>query len=266
MNLRILHQDDDLIVVDKPAGIHVHPPEDTRHRIPRGRNALWLLRRQTGKYLFPVHRLDRATSGVLLFAFSSGIASSLARDLRGHRMRKTYFAVTRGWLPDEGCIDHPLASETDAGTRKPATTLYRSLARWERPVPVGRYATSRYTLAEVHPVTGRMHQIRRHFAHLSHPLLGDTIYGDGRHNRAFREHLGTPQLMLKAYSLEFTHPGTGERLRLVSRWESTWHRLFDSIGLCPWVAAASALQPEWGRENSHGHVEFQQQEDFQSDP
>jgi tRNA pseudouridine65 synthase len=237
VQLRVLHQDDDLIVVDKPAGFHVHPPEDQRHRISKQQNTVYLLRKQTGRYVYPVHRLDRATSGVLLFAFSSEIAGELSAHLREKRIKKIYFAVVRGWVPDEGKIEHPLRADKNDGLfseiRKEALTLFQSVARWETPFPVGRYSSSRYSLVKVEPVTGRMHQIRRHFAHISHPLIGDSVYGDGKHNRAFRDHLAIEQLMLKAYSLQFKHPRTSDLLCLRSRWEDSWHKLFDSAGQCP---------------------------------
>jgi tRNA pseudouridine65 synthase len=225
VSLRILFQNETLVAVDKPAGFHVHPPEDTRHTIPDHLNCLRIVRDQLGgRYLYPVHRLDRATSGVLLFALSSEAARELSEKFQRQDMKKTYFCVVRGELQASGRVEHPLDG-------KSCTTEYSPLAQKEFAVPVGRYPTARYTLTEVRLLTGRMHQIRRHFAHFSHPLIGDTIYGDGKHNRFFREHLGISQLLLKAYSLEFEHHG--RKLRLVSRWSRPWHEIFDQFGACP---------------------------------
>lgn len=233
MIFRILHQDEALVAIDKPAGFHVHPPENGDHRIPRSTNCLALLRDQLGKHLYPVHRLDRATSGVLVFALEPEAAASLARAFREQEVTKTYFAITRGWTADEGLVDHPLKSEHAGMPPKDSRTSYLTVGKVELPWPVGDFRTARYSLVRVQPHTGRMHQIRRHFAHLSHPLIGDTVYGDGKHNRIFREKLGEKGLFLKAHTLEFRHPRTGARLRVQSRWNHLWHRAFDLFGICP---------------------------------
>jgi tRNA pseudouridine65 synthase len=228
MNLRILYQDENLVAIDKPAGFHVHPPEDARHRISRGSNCLHLLRKQLEQFLYPVHRLDRATSGVLLFAFQSEVARELNVALAAGQCRKTYFAVVRGWTKEDDTIEHPLEDRV-------TITSYERVATLELPESVGRYPTARYSLVKVSPRTGRTHQIRRHFAHLSHPLIGDTVYGDGRHNQFFREKLDFRGLFLKAYSLEFTHPVTSRPMKINARWNDLWHRAFDVIGTCPYV-------------------------------
>jgi tRNA pseudouridine65 synthase len=182
------------------------------------------VKEQTGKWVYPVHRLDRATSGVLLFALSSEVASLMSLKFQAQEMRKTYYCVVRGWVTEPGWVDHPLDG-------RESVTEFAPLARLELPHAVGRYPSARYSLVEVNLLTGRTHQIRRHFAHLSHPLIGDTVYGDGKHNQFFRDVLGVKALLLKAYSLEFQH---GDRsLRVVSRWSQPWHTLFDLFGACP---------------------------------
>lgn len=238
MNLRILYQDEFLVAVEKPAGFHVHPPEDPSHRISRNQNCLFLLGKQLGRYLYPVHRLDRATSGVLLFAFSSEIARDLNLALASGECRKTYFAVVRGWTEEQGVIEHALEAEQEGLEKKDALTAYERVAKVELPESVGRYATARYSLVKVTPKTGRMHQIRRHFDHVRHPLIGDTVYGDGKHNKFFRERFDCPALFLKAYSIDFTHPGTGAPLRITARWNDLWHRAFDLFGVCPHEACS----------------------------
>ena len=250
MQLRILYQDSSIVVVDKPAGLHVHSPEQLPDGVREPRTVLKYLRTQLGRPVYPVHRLDRATSGVLLFALDSATAGALGEAFRGHRVNKHYVCVMRGWLGShratEGLgralvVDRPLQHErahereSESDERflpQPATTEFTPIYRWEWPVAVGRYATARYTLAAARPLSGRYHQIRRHAAGLGYPIIGDTTRGDGAHNRYFRERVGAPGLLLKALRLEFTHPTTGERMSVRARWNPHWHRLFDACGAC----------------------------------
>lgn len=220
------------MAVDKPAGFHVHPPEDQAHRIPLRESCLHLLRDQLGRYVYPIHRLDRATSGVLVFALDPESARELSRQFQEREARKVYVAVARGWLPPQGVIDHALQSDSSL-ERREAVTRFETIAQRELPEPVGRYPTARYSLVAASPLTGRMHQLRRHFVHVSHPLIGDTVYGDGKHNAFFKERLGIPGLLLKAQLLELRHPRTGSTLLLRSEWHGKWHRVFELFGLCP---------------------------------
>lgn len=187
--------------------------------------------------IHPVHRLDRATSGVLLFALDPEAASKMGALFRDQRVSKIYFAVTRGWTPETGEIDFPLKSEHDKTVLKEARTLYSRLATVEFPVAIGRYPSARYSLVQAEPKTGRLHQIRRHLARISHPIVGDTVHGDGVHNRFWREKLGRQALLLHAGALEFEHPFTRERLRIRSKWSGVWHRVFDAFGVCPYVSS-----------------------------
>jgi tRNA pseudouridine65 synthase len=223
---RILYQDENLVAIDKPSGFYVHPPEDTAHRAPASVNCLHLLRKQIDRYLYPVHRLDRATSGVLIYALNVESARYFAGEFQNQKMKKTYFCVSRGWTEEGGIIDHPQ-------DEKPSVTSYERIGKIELPRFIERYPTSRYSLNRVVPHNGRMHQIRRHFTHISHPLIGDTLYGDGKHNRFFRDELDISGLLLRAYSLEFLHPETGKKLRLVSHWKGRWQKIFDLFGVCP---------------------------------
>ena len=228
------------MAVDKPAGIHVHPPEDQKHRIAPSTNGLKILAEQLGLHLYPVHRLDRATSGVLLYALTAAAAGELARQFREREVLKHYVCVARGWTDEAGVIDHALAPEAPEGeaTRErkeslPSVTRYRTVARCEVPYPDREHPRSRYSLLIAEPETGRRHQLRRHFSHLAHPLIGDPIYGHGPHNRLFRDGLKLPGLLLKAQSIALTHPSSGERLEIHSRWTGVWHRVFDLFGACP---------------------------------
>lgn len=237
IQFRILHQDPELVAIDKPAGFYVHPPEmqgQQSQPIPKSQNCLSLLRDQLdGRFLYPVHRLDRATSGVLLFALSSETAAALQAQFREKTVKKNYVCVVRGWTEDVGEIHWPVRT-LRPGIRKQAHTSYTTLHRIELPHAVGkRYATTRYSLVQAQPRTGRMHQIRQHLAHLAHPIVGDTTYGDPDHNRFFRDTLGIPGLLLKATSLTLQHPGTRAPLHISSRWGHRWLKAFDTFGYCP---------------------------------
>ena len=157
-----------------------------------------------GRHVYPVHRLDRATSGALLLALDPGTARRLQEQWEGGRVEKRYLALVRGIPPESGVIDSPVPRAA-GGPRVPAVTEFRRLATFER-----------YALVEARPLTGRLHQIRRHLKHISHPLIGDVRYGKGEHNRLFRERFGLHRLALHALSLAFDHPETGERLRIVA--------------------------------------------------
>ncbi len=204
-NLSVLFQNDDFIAIHKPPGLHVHQPEMARRRVPREMTVLWTLRRQIEKYLYPVHRLDVATEGVLIMAFEGKIAGVLQKEFQGGSTRKTYHAICRGWTEDEGRIDIPLERDSN-GSLADAVTTYRTLARVELPQAVGkRYPTARYSLVEAKPETGRWHQLRRHLARSHHPIIGDREHGDSHHSRFFRETLGLPGLWLRAAELKFSY-------------------------------------------------------------
>jgi len=201
-SLRLLHADDAIVAIDKPAGLLVHRSPLDAHET---RSAAELLRSQLGVPVWLLHRLDKATSGVLAFALSAEVATALGKAFESGAVRKRYLALVRGWPDAEGEIDYPLARDPElpsAGQpRLPAVTRWRRLACFEWPFPDGRHATSRYALVEVEPLSGRRHQIRRHFKHLAHPLVGDTTHGKGAHNRAVATWLGTSRLWLRATRL-----------------------------------------------------------------
>ncbi|MGK5085414.1 pseudouridine synthase [Bdellovibrionota bacterium FG-1] len=233
MPLRILYQDPHLVAVDKPSGFHVHPPEDQAIRIRPSINCLHILGRQLDQYLYPVHRIDCATSGVLIFALDQETARQLSQGFQNRLIKKTYYCVVRGWMPDSLTIDRPLSSENDPDTYMPASTAFLQISQLELPLAIGQHPTVRYSLLQAQPASGRYHQIRRHLAGHSHPIIGDAIRGDGIHNRLFRDQLQIPSLLLKSQRLEFTHPRTGEPLRIESRWTKKWHKIFDLFGVCP---------------------------------
>lgn len=154
---------------------------------------------------------------------------------QSQQIQKKYVCVTRGWVDSQGQFNRALKSSTDPDVTYPSVTDFFRLAQIEIPVEFGRYSTARYSLVQADPKTGRMHQIRRHFAHSAHPLIGDTVYGSGEHNRFFREKLAVSGLLLKAYSIQFPHPITGQEIRIFSKWNKPWHSVFDLFGLCPYL-------------------------------
>lgn len=212
----ILYQDENLVAIDKPSGYHVHPHESEQYKISRDLICLYLLRNKMKKWVYPVHRLDVSTSGVLLFALNPEAASKICDLFARQQTKKTYKAVVRGHPLNEGIITHDLKSDS-SGDMLAAQTVYKCLAKIELPFSVEKkHASSRYSLIEVKPLTGRFHQIRRHFNRISHPLIGDSSHGDSRHNIIFREKLEIPGLCLRAESLEFTHPWTQEQLKITA--------------------------------------------------
>lgn len=218
--LAILYRDEYIVVIDKPSGLLVHRSEIDRHET---RFAIQILRDQIGQKVWPAHRLDRGTSGVLLFGLSPEIASQLGRQFETGMVEKRYWAVVRGHPTASGSIDHALSRQRDpyefrgeqsSSEAQPALTHFRKLAEIELPVAVDRYPSSRYALLELEPVTGRRHQIRRHLKHIAHPIIGDATHGKGRHNRYFAEQLGCHRLLLACISLTFDHPVDRRRLEI----------------------------------------------------
>jgi tRNA pseudouridine65 synthase len=224
----VLYQDAHFVAVHKPAGMPVHRTGLS----PAREVVLQRLRDQLGCHVYPVHRLDHATSGALLLALGPEAARRFGALLGQGAVRKRYWAIVRGHTEPAGEIDH-LLRDLDSGLRRPALTRYRTLARAELPLAVGRYPMARYSLIEAEPVSGRQHQIRRHFKHISHPLIGDTTYGRGEHNRLFRELAGLQRLWLLSRSLGFAHPFGGASVDVVAKPEREWALLFERFGWNP---------------------------------
>lgn len=223
--LTILYRDDDYIAVDKPAGMLVH-------RSPIAGNEevflLQTLRDQIGQWVYPIHRLDRPTSGVILFALSSEAARQMCGVFEERSVNKEYLAIVRGYTDETGHIDYALQEEPHKPAQD-AVTNYERLATVELPIPIGRYNTARYSLVRVKPLTGRMRQIRKHFHHIFHPLIGDTSHGEGRHNRLFREQFDCHRLLLHAHRLALSHPIRGEHITIEAPLPVEFLRLFESF-------------------------------------
>lgn len=222
--LPILFRDRWLCAIDKPCGLMVHKTVRSDDRV----FALQSLRDQLGQRVWPLHRLDRATSGVLLFALDAETAAVVGHQIMSRSVAKRYLAVVRGFTERSGRIDHPL-STGDQRLPQAAVTCYRRLATMELPEPVGRYPVARYSLVEIQPETGRTHQIRRHFKHLFHPLVGDTTYGEGRHNRLFRQRFGCHRLLLHAVELGLLHPRTQQRLEIRAPTRGSFRRIEEAF-------------------------------------
>ncbi|MFB9214607.1 tRNA pseudouridine(65) synthase TruC [Vibrio sinaloensis] len=233
--LDIIFQDEYFVAVNKPAGMLVHRSWLDKHET---QFVMQTLRDQIGQHVFPLHRLDRPTSGVLIFALSSEVASQVMPMFANHEMEKTYHAIVRGWIEESGRLDYALKVELDKIADKHASqekeaqeavTDYRPLAKAEVPHSTGKFPTTRYCLMEMKPLTGRKHQLRRHMAHLRHPIVGDTTHGDGKHNKLFREVYDSHRLLLHASSLSFIHPFSGEKLVIKAAVDSTWQRLCEEF-------------------------------------
>lgn len=234
--LEILYHDEYIIAINKPAGWLVH-----RSWLDRKEKVVIMqtLRDQIGQHVFTIHRLDRPTSGVLLFALTSNIARILSEQFQLQHVRKTYHAVVRGYLLGQGCIDYALTEVLDKIADKfadknklpqSAISYYKNIVIADIPLAISRYPSSRYSLVELQPKTGRKHQLRRHMSHLSHPIVGDSSYGDLRHNRAIAEHYDCRRLMLHASELCFKHPITTELIRIFAPWDQQWQRLMQQFG------------------------------------
>lgn len=239
--LDILYRDDHLVAIHKPAGLLVHRSNLDRHET---RFAVQLLRDQLGRHVFPLHRLDKGTSGVLLFALDAETARSVGTQFEANVVAKRYLAVVRGWPPEAGVIDHALARQFDDYGRKypadsparlaaalPALTEYRRLATVELPVAVDRYPATRYALVELQPHTGRQHQLRRHLKHIAHPIIGDATFGKGVHNRFFQQRFGCGRLLLACTRMRIDHPHDGRSLNIEAPLEENFAQVLETSGL-----------------------------------
>ncbi|WP_300361215.1 tRNA pseudouridine(65) synthase TruC [Hydrogenimonas sp.] len=237
--LEILYEDERIVAVNKPSGLLVH-----RSWIDREATAFALqtVRDMTGRYVHPVHRLDKPTSGVLVFAFDKEAARRMGELFAEGSVHKRYLAVVRGYTDEAGVIDYPLREildkMTDAKARddkeaQEAVTNYRRLATVELPIPVSRYPVARYSLVELSPETGRKHQLRRHMKHIFHPIVGDTKYGRTEHNRLFRKHFDSHRLLLHAASIEFPHPIDGETVEIGAPMPEDFMKIARLFGKIP---------------------------------
>lgn len=239
----LIYRDEQLVAVNKPSGLLVHRSPIDRHET---RFALQMVRDQVGQHVYPVHRLDKPTSGVLLFGLSSQVASALSRQFAEGSIRKQYLAVCRGYCPTDSVIDYPLReqldriADRDARKDKPAqaaVTFLKRLATVEIPIAVDRYPQSRYSLVALHPQTGRRHQLRRHMKHIGHPIIGDAKHGKGVHNRFFQREYDCHRLLLACTGLQFQHPVSGKKIDLEAELDAPFKSI---IAAFEWQDSVSA--------------------------
>ena len=238
LELEIVYRDAHFIAINKPSGLLVHRSPIDKHET---QFAVQILRDQIEQYVYPLHRLDKPTSGVLLFALDKESASLASQQFKDHTIQKTYHTIVRGFPDAKGEINHALVEKLDKIADKDANkdkeaqealTFYTTLANVELPFAVGRYDKTRYSLVEVKPQTGRKHQIRRHMKHISHHILGDTKYGRGEHNKMIRKEFGCYRLLLHASSLSIMHPYLKKEIVIKAGFDEVFKGLFEKFG---WV-------------------------------
>ncbi|WP_170315642.1 pseudouridine synthase [Spirosoma sordidisoli] len=222
--LPVLYQSSELVAINKPHGLLVH-------RSPIASDAsefaVQLLRDQLGQRVYPVHRLDRKTGGVLLFALDEAMNAAMQQRFMDGLMDKTYVAIVRGFTDDAQTIDYPL--RRDDGVVQEAVTHLKTIRRTEIPLAAGKHATSRYSLVELTPTTGRMHQLRKHMAHILHPIIGDRPHGCNKQNKLFLEHFAMNTMLLHARQLRFEHPITAEPIDITAPFQTEFTRMLATL-------------------------------------
>jgi tRNA pseudouridine65 synthase len=223
--LDVIFQDDYLVAINKPHGLLVHQSSIARDATEF---ALQLLRDQLNRHVYPAHRLDRKTGGVLLFALSKDVEKLMQQQFYENRVDKKYLAIVRGHTPGEQEIDYPLRKEN--GTLQDALTRYKTLAFAELGVPLGNHPTSRYSLVEANPQTGRMHQLRKHFSHIFHPIIGDRTHGCNKQNKLFKERWELDTMLLHASQLSLKHPVTNVPVHIQAPLQDEFLRVMGIMG------------------------------------
>lgn len=205
--IEILYTDSHIVVVNKPTGLLVH-----RTRIAEEENDFLLqkVRDQLQLKLYPVHRLDRPTSGIVVFALSSEDANLFSNMIQSNEVEKEYHALVRGWFSDEVDLNYPVKNEK--GNVKDAHTIFRNVKHFELDVPSGRYPTTRYSLIKCFPKSGRWHQLRQHLAHLRHYIINDRVHGDGKCNRFYTDYFQCRDMFLHASRISFIHPYSKDKV------------------------------------------------------
>ena len=224
--VEFIYQDEYFVAINKPNGLLVH-----RSNIASDASefALQLVRDAMGQYVYPVHRLDRKTSGVLLFALSSDIARKLQETMERGAAQKRYLAIVRGFFPDEINLVHPLTNEK--GKIQDAETFFSCINRSELEIAFGKHASSRYSIIEAFPKTGRMHQIRRHLDHLRHPIIGDRPWGCNKQNKLFLEKWNMNTMLLHAISMSIPHPINTQMIEINAEMPAEFKRMLHELRL-----------------------------------
>jgi tRNA pseudouridine65 synthase len=227
MSLEIIYQDSYCLLVTKPNNVLVHHAHHSRNKIDE-KSLVQLIEDQLGSRYFPIHRLDRKTSGIILLASKKEYVSTFQALFTNKEIKKVYYGVVRGYSQENRIIDSPVKGR-DALVYKEAETHLKRLDKIELNIPVKPYDSSRYSLVELTPTTGRMHQLRIHMNKLSTPLINDAKYGDKNHDTMYGEQFGWTNLFLHAGSLAFTHPFSNQELVLKSSFPNDWIQLFEKF-------------------------------------
>lgn len=222
--LEILYQDDNIVAINKPHGLLVHQSPIARDA---EEFALQLLRNQLKKAVYPSHRLDRKTSGVLLFALDKATDSIMQQKFQNREVEKKYLALVRGFAPEQMTIDYALKNDNEI--LQDAVTHFKTLEYFEIDVPFGKHPTSRYSLVEATPETGRMHQLRKHFAHIFHPIIGDRPHGCNKQNKFWLEKFQMNKMLLHASELSFEHPYSNEPIAIKATISEEFQRVLDIL-------------------------------------
>ena len=225
MEIPICYRDNDLVVVWKPSGLLVHPTQEA----PDSITLLQLIRKQVGKRVYPVHRLDRQTCGLVVFALTSESAGKFSLQIQDHRVKKGYLALVRGFFPPGPLfLDNPVRAKREDRSN-PAQSRFQLLEACQKPWPIGRYDSARYSLVVCEPISGRRHQLRRHLAHLRHPIIGDRMYGDRFHNAFFGTHTPWNRLHLTSVFLQFESINLGETIRIFYCMDAQFREVMEDL-------------------------------------
>ena len=226
MDLQIVYKDDYLVAINKPHGLLIHK---TKLAKDANRFAVQMLRNQLGQRVYPAHRLDRKTSGLLLFSLQKEHLDACFKMFREKMILKKYKALVRGFTEDAGTIDYALRSEN--GTLQEAVTHYTTIRRYEIDLPFGKFNTSRYSLVELKPETGRMHQLRKHMAHIFHPIIGDRPHGCNKQNKLWKEQWAMTRMLLHASDLSFRHPIGQDDIVLNAEYSKEFKTVLDRLNM-----------------------------------
>lgn len=231
----VISENENYVVIHKPSGFFVHPPEDKNIRVDWDFVILYQLEKQLGiEKLFPLHRLDVGTCGVLVFAKSSLAAKTLNQLFKTSGFKKTYWAVCRGFLKSKkGLIETPLSLDS-TGDMAESQTKYEWIESVFIKNPLSeKYPKLYFSLLKAEPLTGRFHQIRRHLNSISHPLIGDSEHGDTRVNRCFKEHFKIQGLCLHAHELSFTDPWNLAPVHFTAPINEKWKQILEIFSASP---------------------------------
>lgn len=228
--IETVYEDEWLKVVNKPSNLIVHHSKYARNLDETSLCQLINENTESGNGIHPIHRLDRKTSGLIIFAKDKTVIPLFQNLFDQHNIQKTYIALVRGFVDDEGKLDFPIRADEDT-IYKDAETHYKKIHQFELDIPVPPYSTARYSILKLCPKTGRMHQLRKHMNKFSHPIIGDPKYGNRHHNHMFIDRIGVSNLFLHAKSLAFIHPKTQKKIIINADFPDFWKETFTAFNI-----------------------------------